>query len=224
MPVSRAPSPPDLPPSLEAATVADHDLEDEATFVRLAFGIALPDREAESVEFDECRFDGADLSGGVLPRARFGDCLLEHANLANLRMDKGSLLRVRVAASRMTGLHLLDAALRDVLISQGRADLAVFRSSTFQHVRFEECNLTRADFQNADLRGAEFVDCDLSAAQFSHATMTGTRFRRCTLSGVGGMTSFGGAVFIEQDLVDLSHTFAAALGIELREVEESTPG
>lgn len=198
----------------------DHDLEDEATFVRLEFGVALPDREAESVEFDECRFNGADLSGGVLPRARFGDCALEQADLANLRADRASMLRVRLAGCRMTGLHWLDGTLRDVLVTQCRADLAVFRATAFHYVRFEGCNLTRADFQDADLRGAEFVDCDLTAAQFSHATMTGTRFRRCTLSGVGGMTSFHGAVFIEQDLVDLSHTFAAALGIELRTAGE----
>jgi uncharacterized protein YjbI with pentapeptide repeats len=217
MPGRPDPAPPELPSPLEPATGADHDLEDEATFVGLAFGVALPGREAEAVEFEECRFDGADLSGGSLPRARFGDCLLEQVNLANLRADRASMLRVRLAGCRMTGLHWLDGELRDVVVSRCRADLAVFRASRFHYVRFEDCHLARADFQDADLRGAEFVDCDLTAAQFSHATMSGTRFRRCNLSGVGGMTSFGGAVFIEQDLVDLSHTFAAALGIELRE-------
>jgi hypothetical protein len=43
------------PSSLDEATVADHDLEDEATYRRLGFfDIDLSGRSADSVEFEQC--------------------------------------------------------------------------------------------------------------------------------------------------------------------------
>jgi uncharacterized protein YjbI with pentapeptide repeats len=82
-----------------------------------------------------------------------------------------------------------------------------------RHVRFEECNLNRADFANANLGGAHFVRCDLTAAQFSGASMVGTRFTGCTLAGIGGVTSFDGATITTNDLLELSYALATALGI-----------
>lgn len=217
----RTPQRPRAPASLELATLPDHDLEDEATLRRLAFEVDLSNRTAESVEFDQCRITSADLSGTTLARARLIDCLIEKTNLANLRTDKSSAQRVRITSSRMTGLHWIDGSLRDVAVVECRADLAVFRFTDFRQVTFEDCNLTRTDFQNADLSGVQFVNCDLTGAQFSHATMTGTRFRGCTLVGVGGVTSFDGAIISDQDLIALSYTLAAALGIQIEGVDGS---
>jgi uncharacterized protein YjbI with pentapeptide repeats len=197
----------------------DHDLEDEATFRGLAVEVDLSDRTAESVEFDQCRFRSADLGGSTLERARLVDCLVERSNLANLRTDKSTMRRVRIDSSRMTGLHWIDGSLRDVTVAQCRADQAVLRFTDFRQVRFEDCNLTRADFANSDLSGSQFVNCDLSGAQFSQATMTGTRFRGCTLVGLGGVTSFDGAIIAGQDLVALSYTLAAALGIQIEDAD-----
>lgn len=216
-PSARLPQRPRPPASLELATLPDHDLEDEATLRRLAFEVDLSGRSAESVEFDQCRFRAADLSGTTLARARLVDCLIERTNLANLRTDKSSMQRARIDSSRMTGLHWIDGSLRDVTVAECRADLAVFRFTDFRQVRFEDCNLTRADFANADLSGAQFVNCDLTGAQFSQATMTGARFRGCTLVGIGGVTSMEGAIIAGQDLVALSYTLAAALGIQIED-------
>ncbi|MEJ3747463.1 pentapeptide repeat-containing protein [Actinomycetes bacterium KLBMP 9797] len=65
------------------------------------------------------------------------------------------------------------------------------------------------------MSGVQFTNCDLTGAQFSQATMEGTRFTNCVLAGVGGVTSFTGAIVASQDLVGLSYTLAAALGIQI---------
>jgi uncharacterized protein YjbI with pentapeptide repeats len=216
---------PKPPPSLRPATVDDHVLEDEASFQMLGFfDIDLSGRSAEGVEFDRCRFRNADLGGTTLAAARFTDCLVEHGNLANLRVEKSSMLRARLSVLRMTGLHWIDGSLRDVTVSECRADLASFRFSTFHHVLFEDCNLTRADFQNADISGVRFTGCDLTGAQFSHATMTGTRFAGCVLEGVGGVTSFDGAIVASRDLAVLSYALAAALGIRIERAGDDEGG
>ncbi len=209
-----------LPASLELAMLPDHDLEDEATFRTLGFEVDLSGRSAESIEFDQCHFQNADLSSCALQRTRMVDCLVERTNLANLRADKSAMQRVQIDCSRLTGLHWVDGVLRDVTVTGCRVDLAVFRFTDFRRVRFEDCNVTRADFQNADLSGAQFINCDLTGAQFSQATMTGTRFHGCTLVGLGGVASFSGAILAGQDLVALSYTLAAALGIRIEDTDD----
>jgi uncharacterized protein YjbI with pentapeptide repeats len=213
----RPPMKPRPPQSVDLAKIEDHDLEDEATFRRLEFaGLDLSGRSAESVEFEQCRFRGnTDLSGTHLGRSSLTDCSIEHCNLANLRVEKSSMLRVKLSVARMTGVHWIDGALRDVTVSECRADLTSFRFTDFHNVAFDGCNLTRADFQNADISGVQFTNCDLSGAQFSQATMEGARFTNCILAGVGGVTSFAGAIVASQDLVGLSYTLAAALGIRI---------
>jgi uncharacterized protein YjbI with pentapeptide repeats len=211
----RAPMKPRPPASVELATVEDHGLEDEATYRRLEFAIDLSGRSAESVEFEQCRFRNADLGRTSLSKAAFTDCLFENGNLANLRVEKSSMLRVRLSVLRMTGVHWIDGVLRDVAVSECRADLTSFRFSDFHNVTFDGCNLTRADFQNADVSGVQFTNCDLSGAQFSQAKMEGTRFVNCVLAGVGGVTSFAGAIVASQDLAGLSYALAAALGIRI---------
>ncbi|MPZ27063.1 MAG: pentapeptide repeat-containing protein [Micromonosporaceae bacterium] len=220
----RSPARPRLPPSLAPADPAEHDLGDEATLRRLAVELDLAGRSAESVELDQCRFSDADLSGSSLHRAGVRDCRFTGTNLANLRAEQSSMLRTELTGSRLTGLHWLDGTLREVLVGDCRADLSVFRFTRFHRVRFERCNLTRADFQNADLGGAQFVACDLTGAQFSFARMHGTRFEGCALTDLGGMRSFDGAIIDPADLMQLSYAMAAALGIQLAGPEPATAG
>ena len=212
----RDPVKPKPPPSLDLATLPDHELAPEATFDRLGFyDLDLSQRSAESVEFTQCRFRGADLSGTQLDRVGLTDCLVENSNLANVRSDTGALVRVRCAMSRMTGFTATKGLVRDVEFEDCRLDLSGWRFTDFHRVRFTNCNLTRADFTESDLTGAQFVGCDLTGAQFDKAKMDGTRFRRCVLVNIGGVLSWRGATVDGNDLITLSYTLAHALGIRI---------
>jgi uncharacterized protein YjbI with pentapeptide repeats len=211
------------PPRLPARTLPAgpvEDLTDEATYRGVEIGGdsakgGLAGGDATAVEFTGCRFVAADLTDTLLRRSAFTDCRFERSNLANLRTERSRLTRVTVDATRLTGLHWTGGVLRDVAVTDSRADLAVFRFTRFDGVTFDRCNLTRADFQNADLSGVRFTGCDLTGAQFSQATMDGTTFTGCELGGIGGVTSFRGAVVSGNDLLGLAHTLAAALGITI---------
>jgi uncharacterized protein YjbI with pentapeptide repeats len=195
---------------------ADPVLLDDAVHRGLDIaGADLSRTGATDVEFISCRFTGTDLAGVTLRRAAFADCRFLRGDLANLAAQRSSMRRVALELVRLTGLQWLDGVLRDVRITECRADLAAFRFTRFAGVAFERCNLARADFQNADLTGVRFTDCNLAGAQFSHATMAGARFANCDLDGVGGVTSFRGAVVTGHDLMALSRTLAAALGITI---------
>ena len=217
-PAQSRPAPPRLPARILTADPDGDlsDLSDEATYRGMEIGGAgLAGGDAAAVEFTGCRFVAADLTGTLLRRSAFTDCRFERSNLANLRTERSRLTRVTVDATRLTGLHWTDGVLRDVALTDSRADLAVFRFTRFDGVVFDRCNLSRADFQNADLSGVRFTGCDLTGAQFSQAKMEGTRFAGCELDGIGGVTSFRGATVTGNDLLALAHTLAAALGITI---------
>jgi uncharacterized protein YjbI with pentapeptide repeats len=212
---------PIAPPRLAAVLEPAGDpalpvLVDEAVHHGLDLaGADLGRASATDVEFTACRFAGTDLVGVTLRRAAFTDCRFLRGDLANLTAQRSSMRRVALELVRLTGVQWLDGVLRDVTITECRADLAAFRFTRFAGVAFERCNLARADFQNADLTGVRFTDCNLAGAQFSHATMDGTRFANCDLDGVGGVTSFRGSIVTGHDLIALSRTLAAALGIAI---------
>jgi uncharacterized protein YjbI with pentapeptide repeats len=207
---------PKAPASLDLASLPDHDPVADSTFERLGFyDIDMSSRSAESVAFEQCRFRHANLSGSVLDRMSFADCLVENSDFANVRSDGGSLLRVRAAVSRLTGFTVVKGLLKDVVFDECRLDLSGWRFTDFRAVRFSGCNLSRADFTEADLTGAQFVGCDLTGAQFDRAKMDGARFRGCVLADIGGVTSWRGAVVHATDLLALSYPLAAALGIRV---------
>ncbi|MGQ0777497.1 MAG: pentapeptide repeat-containing protein [Pseudonocardiales bacterium] len=204
------------PTSFGLAVLPDHDLESDAAHQGLSFAdIDLSGRSAQSVEFTQCRFKDVDLSGTTLGRGVFTDCFFENSNLANLRGEKSSLVRAELSVLRMTGFHWTDGLLRDARFTESRLDLSSFRFTDFVRVQFERCNLTGADFIKADLSGAQFIGCDLTGAQFSQANMEGARFAHCVLVDIGGVTSWQGAFVRSHDLVTLSYTLAAALGIRI---------
>ena len=214
----RTPLAPRAPATLELAVSPDHDLTHEATLRRVGYlDIDLGEQEADAVSLEQCRFTRASLAGSVLDQATLTDCLVESSDWANLKATKSAMVRVKLATVRLTGLHWIDGALRDVTFVECRMDLATFRFTSFKVVSFIDCNLSRADFTGADLRGAQFTGCDLTGAQFAQANCAGARFARCDLSGVGTVTSLKGATITATDLVALSHTFAAALGITIED-------
>ena len=49
--------------------------------------------------------------------------------------------------------------------------------------------------------------------------MAGARFTNCVLAGIGGVTSFDGAVVAGGDLAGLAYALAAALGIRIEDVD-----
>ncbi|MDI6102329.1 pentapeptide repeat-containing protein [Actinoplanes sp. NEAU-A12] len=206
----------------EVLPAAGPGLESDEFYEKVAFGEADTDADligafAQSVEFGQCRFRAARLAGAVLYKVRFTDCVVERSDWSNLRGENGALERVTVSGTRMTGLAFSGGLLKDVAVADSRLDLTNWRSARFDVVSFTGCNLSGADFTNADLRGARFTDCDLTGAQFSGASMRGTRFQRCELAGVGGITSWAGAIVHPDDLIGLSYALAGALGIVVRE-------
>jgi uncharacterized protein YjbI with pentapeptide repeats len=203
-----------VPSELEPAGEVQRELKHEQAVEGVVYDdVDLAGGLAEGVVFDRCVFRRAGFASAHLPGVRLIDCAVETCDLSNVRAEKATIQRVRLSGCRATGLAVHGGLLTDVAFVDCKVDLTNWRFARFDVVTFQGCNLTGADFTEADLRGASFTECDLSGAQFHKAAMAGARFRHCELQGVGGITSWAGAVVHPDDLLELSYVLAGALGI-----------
>lgn len=127
--------------------------------------------------FSACRWERVGLARTRFRKFDLEKLEMEGCDLANAVWDEARLDRVQVRESRLTGLCLAEALVKDSSILSCEIAMANFRSSVFRKVRFSDCNLRGADFQRADLRQAVFERCDLRDVQMTFAKLDGTDFR-----------------------------------------------
>ncbi len=109
-----------------------------------------------------------------------------------------------IETSRLTGIHLPEAVLRDVTVRYCRVDLASFGLSRLTRVTFEDCILTQTDFLDAQLEAVRFYCCDLKQADFRGARMQRCEFRRSDLTGLQGVENLRGSAMEWPDIVELA--------------------
>jgi uncharacterized protein YjbI with pentapeptide repeats len=217
-PTDIAPEPPLIPDALEPVTIDRAAVQsgDEWSHVALVeaelAGLAAP-----GLRFEAARLQRVDLSGGRLAHLSLSDVELDAANLANADVRGGSMWRALVLRSRLTGLSWTEGLVREVVLRDCRIDLSSFAATRLDQVVFERCLLTQADFQEAQLRAVRFVDCDLSEADLTDARFDRCEMRGCTLDGLRGAQRLRGVSMPWSDVLAAAGTFAAALGIDVRD-------
>lgn len=214
------PAVPHLPQSLTDADVAEHELGDESEWWRLALTGAAPGTEAEGFSAEACRLSRVDLSGGVWTKPTWRDCVFEDGNLANTHATEGGIHKSSFGTMRLTGWQWTGGVVKDVTFTGCRMDLSGFRFSKLRHVVFDNCRLSGVDFTNTQFESVRFAGCDLTGARLHHATMTATRFEGCQLEDLSGVEALAGATVASGDLLPLTFSMAACLGITV----EYNPG
>lgn len=207
------PAKPQLPVSPTVVDVGDRPLEDEGEWWRLAVSGSAVGVEAEGFSVEGCRLERLDLSGGVWTKPTWRDCGFADGNLANVQVTDGGFHRSSFSTMRMTGWSCVNSVVRDVTFTGCRLDLAGFRFSRLRHVVFEDCRLSGVDFTNTGFDSVRFSGCDLTGARLHHATMSDTRLEDCQLSDLSGVAALAGATVASADLLPLTFSLAANLGI-----------
>ncbi len=197
--------PPQLPKQAPVEELPGGRFEDEATYTDLHLANAvLSDQAAEGVLFERVHFKRVFLNGVNLASAQFIDVRLDGCDLTGAAWEKAHLNRVEVIGSRIMGLKLLDANVEDVLFKDSNGEFAMFWSSVFKRVRFENCKLSEASFGDANLSGVVFDKCDLTNANFQNATLAGADFRGSKLDGLRvGLKELQGAIIEPSQAVNV---------------------
>lgn len=138
--------------------------------------------------------DGKTIEQSALERCELGSCSarsmklydveINHCDCANADLHNAVFDRTEVQNSKMTGVCLLEARIKDTLFVSCKCDYALFRLARVSFSEFTECNLRDADFYGADLSGTVFTNCDLRNAEFSGASLAKTDVRGCQIEGL----------------------------------------
>jgi len=167
-----------------------------------ASGVLLPalvSERGQAARIDRCLLRTVSLSDPAARRLRVQDSRIEASDWANIDLTGGSLERVEITSTRLTGATFTEARLKSVLFKECKMDLALVRMARLEQCVFERCNLSEADFYGTDLTGTVFRECDLSRADLSQAKLAGADVRGCRLDGLRGSPEGMNGLIISPD-------------------------
>ncbi|OAZ68790.1 uncharacterized protein SRCM100169_00665 [Bacillus siamensis] len=111
--------------------------------------------ECTDVLFEKCDVSNADFSGSIIHRTVF-------------------------QYSKLLGLNLADAAMRNVQFEDCLANYSSFSYSNMKHVRFDTCTLTESEWNDAALEHTDLEACDLNGANFIGTSLFNMDISTCT--------------------------------------------
>lgn len=174
---------------------------------------------AGSGRVERVHLKDVDLGESKLRGLEFLDVIAERIDVANGDWGGAQLRRTLFSDSRMTGLSLAEARIKEVNFKACKLDYANFRHSEIERASFTDCVLTGADFQGASIKATAFSSCQLVDADFSKADMSLVDLRGSELRLAGSVLGLRGAIIDPLQLMELSRTLAQELGITIEDVQ-----
>jgi uncharacterized protein YjbI with pentapeptide repeats len=164
----------------------------------------------------ECELRGVGFQSSGRLQLRLRDVALSDGDLSNIAAHEGAVLtRVAVRNSRLIGVGLGGAKLRDVSFVDCMLSLGSFAFAELRDVTFERVNLREATFIDARLEDVSFIDCQIEGADFRGVTLHNCLMRGSSLEGVVGVASLRGLTMPWSDLVASTGALAGAAGIAI---------
>lgn len=212
--MQKAVSIPIIPDELISST--DLTLDDNAHIEALHItDLQLSSIHAKSASLDGVVFENCELSASKLPKTSITDARFNSCMLFATDFDGSGWQRVELKKGMMSGIVLSDTSLKDVSFVGIKINLANFRFSNFERVRFEDCDLMEADFHQAEMKSVSFTGCDLRKADFSQCKMSDVDLRGSQLSELKGMQGLKGSIISSAQLFELAPDLADALGMRV---------
>jgi uncharacterized protein YjbI with pentapeptide repeats len=196
---SRAPA-----PALEPGFVFEGTVLEDETFAGQVAAGGL---------FDNCRLVRVDLSRTKLRRVRIVDAELEHIEADGADWLWSHVARTTIRDSRLLGIQLGGAELREVTFENCRLDMASFRQIDAAGLEFHDCSLRDSELNEAKIRASGFFGCELQGADFTNAHFHDVDLRGSGLAIARGHAGLRGAIIDTVQLIDLAPALAAEMGI-----------
>jgi len=129
---------------------------------------ALPAGPWVGHHFEECTFDGLDLTGFDLRKTRFENCTFRKCTLADVRLTSVRLHGVRFEHCALPSLRwsTLDTLVLDFTLVDCRAPMGDWGEMDLQGIQFKASDLSGGNFFKTDARKTEWTDCRLHDVVF----------------------------------------------------------
>lgn len=128
----------------------------------------FPQGDYEGCTFQQCDFNGADLSN-----FRFTDCDFNHCNLSNIKTGKTSFNDIRFSHCKLLGINFEQCSefLFSVSFDHCTLDFSSFYKRGLKKAPFKNCSMKNVDFTDCDCRQAIFERCNLEDAKFENTNL-----------------------------------------------------
>lgn len=140
--------------------------------------IILHDGTLTSKEFDDCHFNGCDLSGTHFHRCIFAHTTFTNCNLSLARIASSKFTEVRFVGCKLSDIDLTKALWAEHVFStpfyfeECVLDGCSFFGLTLQELELSHCSLKEVDFRYTDLSQSKIIGCDLEGALFGETNLT----------------------------------------------------
>lgn len=202
----------------------------------------LPDLEVGTIEnllsggyVEVLHFTGFDRSLLDLTDGRIEDCLFSALNIGELSMRNARYIQCEFKQLSAPIVEGAGATLNDVRMTHSRFGSADFSDSSIDSVTFDHCKFGWVNLRTAQVRDVVFRDCSFDEIDLQQAKAQRLKFENCRtatlnveranlssvdltgleIAQVQGIEGLRGAMISEQQLMALSHEFAAHLGIRV---------
>lgn len=172
---------------------------------------------AEGVRLVHSSLQTVDASDSKLKKLYLTNVNIKGGVFVNTDCQEASWHSTRVEQSRLTGLKLSDALIKDCEFENCAMNLSLFRFANLKEVTFSNCNLIDADFSNANLKRVKFEKCELGGADFTQTMLEEVDLRKASISGIRGVTNLKGAIISSEQLFQLAYELATNIGIKVQD-------
>jgi len=137
------------------------------------------DQVFRHTEFENCQFNGCDMSARDLAKFVFVDCQFTNCNLGLAKLTGTVMRDCLFTGCKMTGIgfEAAQAFGFSARFDQCLLDHSSFYQRKLVKTTFTGCRLTGVDFTDCDLEKSVFDDCDLQDATFDNSNLEQCDFR-----------------------------------------------
>lgn len=175
----------------------------KATIVQSRFNNGrLSKTDFGEAQFQDCIFEGADLSHCNCAAAGFENCQFVDTEFSNSDLSDCDLTSARFLRARLSGTKLNNSRLGDASLYRANLSRANLSNADLSNSRLGQADLSRADLREVNLQGAVLDGADLSFADVVDTKVDNeTSFKATKTIGV----DFGTNWSLRQRVMDSSH-------------------
>lgn len=135
-------------PSKSTTPLSNLDLADDTEYGDFILsGQSLVGQSFERVTIERSLFKLVRCSALNLAKSKLVDIRFETCDLSNSEFEDGKFTRVEMTDCKITGMHVTDTDIGDLLLQSCTGELVQFHDSVFKRVVFQGCQLRGADFR-----------------------------------------------------------------------------
>lgn len=128
--------------------------------------------------YEDCRFEGMDLTVQDMNGVAFVDCMFKDCKLANQKLLNVVLRNVAFAGCNLMGVNWCELkSLAEVRFERCRLDFGVFQELKLERVVMKDCSAKEVDLSETDVSFADLSGTDFTGATFGHTRVMGADFR-----------------------------------------------